>query len=205
VPYARCVVGNHVHPAVGLIFETLPPPSVPPNLTFPFVVFSMLTRFASPMMIPMRDGSAVGLIGQTPSHATCARPSGNSKMRASASKAPSSGAASSSRSSSHQTRSKSRLRLGRCESVLPFPTPTTLLCRTDVHAQLEDWCFFFSSLSFSAFFDVMLRWTVFLRVLMWMAGQSSTCAPDAKIRRLPHVSYGISYIFCMSLRLLPLI
>lgn len=31
---------------------------------------------------------------------------------------------------------------------------------------------------------------------MWMAGRLSTCGPDARIRRLPHVNYGISSTFC---------
>jgi len=85
--------------------------------------FSIPTHFAYPTMTRMRHGSAAGLTGRTPSHATYVLPSGSSMMHGSESRAPSNGGANSSQNSSHLTRSRSRLRQGRCECapVLFFP------------------------------------------------------------------------------------
>ena len=85
--------------------------------------FSIPTHFAYPTMTRMRHGSAAGLTGRTPSHATYVLPSGSSMMHGSESRAPSNGGANSSQNSSHLTRSRSRLRQGRCECapILFFP------------------------------------------------------------------------------------
>ena len=103
---------------VDFTFET-------PSTNLVFTLFSschlsMPTHFTYPTMTPMRHGSAAGLIGPTPSYATCVLPSGSSMMHGSESRVPSNGGASTSQNSSHQTRSRSKPRQGRCELRLLF-------------------------------------------------------------------------------------
>jgi len=91
-----------------------------PPLLFIFLSWyrSTPTRSIFLTVTPMRRGSVAGWIGQTQWHATCALPSGNWMMRASASKVPSNGGGSSSRSSSRPTRSRSRRQQGKCELII---------------------------------------------------------------------------------------